>query len=242
MLINIIHKASQPAITTVLNKFFNSIYKHLIILFEYFLNVSRIRNLYFTLLVIVYIRKWNMKVQIEQKDPTKLDLKMGFFGKIILHLFPFPPLGSTLVFFVGTVCRLETTLTSWGEGGPLTLWVSCKRAGIDLLGLKWPILGQNGPKTVKTCKSLRDISEESEVRCTKNFCGGALSLWMSRENCAKRKCKNTELLFAHFPIGTAHFQIELCHVKCVENLVSYWFWRVLWRIFTSNNDSRQKSG
>ena len=63
-----------------------------------------------------------MKVQIEQKDPTKLDLKMGFFEKIILHLppFPFPPLGSMLVFFVGTVCRLETTLTSWGEGGPLT--------------------------------------------------------------------------------------------------------------------------
>ena len=74
--------------------------------------------------------------KITPQHITKLDLKLGFWGKIIMHLLPYFPRGSMLVFFVGTVCRLETTLTSLGEGGPCILWVSCIRAGIGLLGLK----------------------------------------------------------------------------------------------------------
>ena len=114
----------------------------------------------------------------------KARLKRGFFES---NSAPFTPLKSDhcwlkrptpthrsqCCIFAGTVCRLETTLTSW----EVSLWFSCKRAGIGLVDLKWPFLGQKWAKTgQKQLKwaHLRDIREES--RCTKKLLWGSLPL------------------------------------------------------------------
>ena len=84
--------------------------------------------------------------------------------------------------------------------------------------------GQNGQKTQLKCANPRDISEESGDKMLQKILWGSPVIMNVKRDLREEEVQKYRIIC----IGTAHFQIELCHIKCVKNLVSQWFLWILW--------------